>query len=32
MKEAMTFGQKLKEASTLPQEVPIQHKIDGFLN
>ena len=30
MKEAMTFGQKLKEASTLPQEVPIQHKNRWF--
>lgn len=30
MKEAMTSGQKLKEASTLPQEVPIQHKNRWF--
>ena len=30
MKEAITFGQKLKEASTLPQEVPIQHKNRWF--
>ncbi|MGY3480092.1 RNA degradosome polyphosphate kinase [Staphylococcus cohnii] len=30
MKEAITFGQKLKEASTIPQEVPIQHKNRWF--